>query len=161
MKKSNVITVIVCICILCGTLWVVRCPRTVPFSQCSAVYQKYADVDGIDATFIKDYRVNDRVTVDVTLLEAKDSAGWDLLKRDFEVPELDSFSQKLIDTGKDLIFSGPIAKSDSLISSDHYRYDNLAISYYSHTLSIFHLNSEGDLDATIYYNLDKSIQNSN
>lgn len=156
MKKSNVITVIVCICILCGTLWVVRCPRTVPFAQCSAVYQKYADVDGIDATFIKDYRVNDRVTVDVTLLEAKDSAGWDLLKRDFEVPELDSIARQLISNEKDKISIRVIAKTDV---SDSLRHDVLATSRYFHTLSIFHSNSEEEISAIIYYNCDKSLEN--
>ena len=49
-------------------------PRTVPYSQCSEVYKRYCEVEGIRATYLKDYRLNDTVTVGVTLLEAETEA---------------------------------------------------------------------------------------
>ena len=36
----------------------------------SELYNRYADKEGIEASFIKDYKVNDSVFVDVTVLEA-------------------------------------------------------------------------------------------
>lgn len=62
-------------------------PRTVPWDACSEVYRRYANTDGVQATYIQDYRVNDTLTVNVTLLQATDSAGWQQLIADFEIPE--------------------------------------------------------------------------
>ncbi|MBP5528188.1 MAG: hypothetical protein J6X79_07055 [Bacteroidales bacterium] len=58
------------------TLAVVRRPRTVPLSQCSDVYLRYHDAPGIQADFVKDFRINDTITVDVTVLQAADSNGF-------------------------------------------------------------------------------------
>lgn len=84
------VTLTVCLLIVLGTLTVKLWPRTVPFDQCSDVYKRYAKMDGVDATFIKDYKVNDSVFVDVTLLETKDTALWENLCKDFGIA---SFSQ--------------------------------------------------------------------
>ena len=87
MKKSQAITILLCLLLLGGGALVVYCPRTVPYAQCSDLYKRYASVDGIDATFIRDFRVNDTLFVDVTLLEAKDSAAWDRMVDDFGLTE--------------------------------------------------------------------------
>lgn len=60
--------------------------HTVPYSQCSEVYKRYSEVEGVRATYVKDYRVNDTLTVGVTLLEATDSAGWEYLLQAFNIP---------------------------------------------------------------------------
>lgn len=52
----------------------------------SELYLRYEHADGIKASFIKDYRINDTLTLDVTLLQATDSAGWQQLIEDFEIP---------------------------------------------------------------------------
>ena len=64
-------------------------PRTVPADQCSVTYRHYADVAGIDASFIKDKRIGGGDCVDVTLLEATDSAAWVSLLRDFDMQAFD------------------------------------------------------------------------
>ena len=64
---------------------------------------KEAAVDGVDAMFIKDYKINDIVFVDVTILKAKDSATWISLKKSFEVPDPSPNFQRLIDEGTDII----------------------------------------------------------
>ena len=53
-----------------------RHPQPVPFGKCSELYQRYADTEGIAATFVHGYRLNDSVRIDVTLLQATDSAAW-------------------------------------------------------------------------------------
>lgn len=56
-----------------------------PSHAVSEVYTKYAGTDGLNVTFMKDYRVNDSVFTDVTLIEALDSTAWELIKKDFQI----------------------------------------------------------------------------
>ena len=65
-----------------------RMPRTVPYWQCSKMYKRYSQIEGIRATYIKDFRVNDTLTLPVTLLEATTDSGWARLQKDFGVPEI-------------------------------------------------------------------------
>ena len=66
------------------TLVVILAPRTVPLSQCSEVYRRYCDVPGIQASFIKNKQINDTLRLDMTLLEAQDSANYVWLLKDLE-----------------------------------------------------------------------------
>lgn len=150
--------VALCLLIFVGTLCVKLCPRTVPLRQCSELYQRYAQTPGIDASFIKDFRVNDSVTVDVTLLEARDSAGWATLKHDFAVPDLNAELQQFIDDGEDLIASRKIAKNGQPLKAhdDTANYDVLATSHYAHTLTIFHTNNNNEIYAIFHRNYEIS-----
>lgn len=129
-----------------------------PSHEVSDLYTHYEKVDGIDASFIKDFRVNDSVFIDVTLLEAKDSAGWATLMHDFAVPEPNAELQAFIDNGEDLIFSQPLTPSRYPISipSDTILFNELAISYYTHTLTIFHSKNEKERHAVLLHDLDES-----
>ena len=160
MKRSWIITLLVVLLLLVGTLIVLLLPQTVPFSQCSSIYKKYADAEGIEATFIKDFRVNDTVFIDVTLLEAKDSAGWATLKQDFSLPELDAELQQRIDNGKDMVFSRSLTHKDypKATRLDTLIYDVLAVSFYSHTITIFH-SKNGEEEFSVYnHNFDELIK---
>lgn len=148
MKRSWLITILFCLLLLGGGGAVLLLPQVVPFSQCSDVYKRYAKMDGVDATFIKDYKVNDTVFVDVTLLEAIDSTGWDILKKDFEVPNLPLELQQLVDSGKDLVFTKMISEP----AASHL----LAISYLTKTLTVFHIENDVEKHAVKYHNFDKS-----
>lgn len=86
MKRAWLITIIICLVILGGGAVVLLHPQVVPFDQCSEVYKRYADMDGVDATFIKDYKVNDSIRVNVTLLQATDSVSWNIIAKDLNVP---------------------------------------------------------------------------
>ena len=83
MIRRWIITIaVVCLAVLGAVAWQ-RHARTVPWEECSALYRQYAHADGIEATFLRGYRVNDTLSIDVTLLQATDSAGWDKLSHDF------------------------------------------------------------------------------
>ena len=85
MKKTSwLIAILICLLIIGGGAAVVLCPRIVFPSQCSELYKRYANTEGIDATFIKGFRINDTIFVDVTVLEATDSIGWNELRVDFK-----------------------------------------------------------------------------
>ena len=86
MKRVGYITLLSCLILVGLAYTVVRWPRTVPLEECSEVYKRYSEVEGVRATYVKDYRVNDTLTVGVTLLEATDTAGWEYLLQAFNVP---------------------------------------------------------------------------
>lgn len=48
-----------------------------PSDEVSEYYTRYAGTPGINAAFVKDYRINDTLLLDVTVLEVTDSAVWD------------------------------------------------------------------------------------
>lgn len=157
MKKSWPITILFCLLIIGGGAAVILWPRTVPFEQCSEIYQKYANMEDVSASFIKDYKVNDTVYVDVTLLEATDSVGWVTLKKDFDIPNPSPNFQQRIDSGKNMIGVKIIPKSIAVdTTSKEYPINLLAISYLNHTLTIFHIKNDVEKHAVKYHNFDKS-----
>ena len=156
--KRYILPTIIFLAIVMVALAVRLWPRTVPFDQCSDLYKQYANVDGVDATFIKDYKVNDTVLVDVTLLEATTDSGWAVLVRDFEMDELSPLLQMLIDRGENLVFSKLIPKSRP---SDSAPNDVLAYSYTTRTVSIFHIANDSEEHAVLFHNLDKSTNKDN
>jgi hypothetical protein len=89
MKKSSIyiIFVLVVVAAIVVGLAVRYVPSVVPYWQCSEVYKRYSKVEGVCASYIKDYRINDTLTVGVTLLEATDSAGWKYLLQAFNIPQ--------------------------------------------------------------------------
>ncbi len=85
--KDKIINVAIFVTIVGGALLVKYLPGVVPYWQCSEVYKRYHKVEGVQATYIKNYPVNDTLTIGVTLLEATDSAGWEYLLQAFNIPQ--------------------------------------------------------------------------
>lgn len=155
--KQLILPAIIFLAIVLVALAVRLWPRTVPFDQCSDLYKQYVAVEGINATYIKDYKVNDTVFVDVTLLEATDSMGWATLKKDFEILNPSPDFQQRIDRGKDLIYTKKAPKSTITDTSQTpYPNDVLAISHLNHIIIVFHTRNVDETHAVIYHNLVKS-----
>lgn len=55
--------------------------------ETSELYRRYEHRDGFKAGFVKDFRVNDSITADVTVITARDSVAWEALQREFGIPE--------------------------------------------------------------------------
>lgn len=161
MKRSWLITILFCLLLLGGGGAVLLLPQVVPFSQCSDVYKRYAKMDGVDATFIKDYKVNDTVFVNVTLLQSIDSTSWSTLSNDFNIPKLDSEMQQLINDSYDMVFTRQVSKPDYSHVVKGYSPDVelLAISYLMKSICVFHVKNEDEIHAVLYYNLDNSTKN--
>ena len=137
MKRSWLITILVCLLILGGGGAVLLLPQVVPFDQCSDVYKRYAKMDGVDATFIKDYKVNDSVFVDVTLLVATTDSAWLLIQHDFnlEIPP-----QEMIGfLGHNFVEVWAAPKRDYSLSMDSVLLNNdlLAVSWSERRISVF------------------------
>ena len=58
------------------TVIVIRAPRTVPLAETSEVYRQYRHLPGVRAAFIRQMPINDTLRLDMTLLEAEDSAAF-------------------------------------------------------------------------------------
>ena len=87
MKRWIVIVVGLATAALGGAaLWNI-CSHRVVKSELSEVYNRYKDRDDLRVAFVKDYRIDDSTNVDVTTLTAKDSASWEALLREMNIPK--------------------------------------------------------------------------
>ena len=117
----------------------------------SELYMRYKDTPGVDATFIKDFHVNDTVYVDVTLLQATDSAGWEMLISDFMIRR-----ESLTGSSNHVFFR--LAKkghSDRQIDTVAGNNDLIVTDDGIQTISIFHLNNKTNSRSIITKNTKK------
>lgn len=110
----------------------------------SEVYRQWEDAKGVQASFIKDYRVNDTVAVDITLLEAYDSVGWLSLKKDFKIIAiLDSIfgHTEINETTKNIRLA---PKNNYNLPADHIVENNdlIVTNFHNHIICIFHIKNE-------------------
>ncbi|MBR4230023.1 MAG: hypothetical protein IKR83_04865 [Bacteroidales bacterium] len=104
MTRRTLITLLLFVVAIGGALAWKYWPRTVPWEECSALYRQYAHADGIEATFLRGYRVNDTLAIDVTLLQATDSAGWDTICNKFNLTlQYHAAGTKPIENGEDIL----------------------------------------------------------
>ena len=140
------------------TLVVIKAPRTVPLEQCSEVYRRYHDTPGIQASFIRNKKINDTVAVDMTMLVADDSASFARLL-------------KLIGKTDDYInyitqIKNPTARFVGAFSMDNqpatdYDYCNsdvLACFPTRKTIALFHTVTQEQYDLILQGNLQKHIK---
>ena len=89
MKKRPILCTALVLAALVAFLAVRYLPGVVRESQCGEVYHRYAHVSGVEASYVKDYPISDTLAVDVTILRAPDSAGWQYLIEAFHIaPEV-------------------------------------------------------------------------
>ena len=164
MKRTNLITLLTCILIAVVAVVAIRYPRTVPYEQCSEVYKRYSSVEGVRATYVKDYRLNDTLTVAVTLLEATDSAGWSYLLNAFNEPEevRDVVEESTV-KNKVWIRLAPKGHPEEKVSNDgqgenkegkKWSYDALLKSYDMRTICVFDMKSMEQYMALFEYGVD-------
>ena len=162
MKKRTriLLTVLICSILVGGALVYRYMQYVVPYWQCSEVYKRYHKVEGVRATYVKNYPVNDTLTIGVTLLEATTDSGWAMLQRDFSITPIPPEVINLIDSNSvDLWLASKRDYSrhkDSILSNNYL----IAASRFKHKIAIFDIWSEEQLDAIYYYHFNK-IQNSN
>ena len=143
------VTLTVCLLIVLGTLTVKLWPRTVPFDQCSEIYQKYASMENVKASFIKDYKVNDTLTLDVTLLEATSDSGWARLVEEFNLSG--QFNAELpSDTNAVSFWFAPRNHYNLPMDSTLLNNDIVVASQYRKTMAVFHITSEDQINAIVF-----------
>lgn len=127
-----------------------------PSREVSELYKRYAEMDGIEASFIKDYRVNDSVTVDVTLLEATTDSAWGELLHDFNMIFIpDEVFEYLND--KDLVvWLAP--KTDYSLPMDSVILNNdvISMAYLSKCICVFSIETEQQVKAVNFHQYEES-----
>lgn len=157
MKKNNLICVVLFVTVVVAMLAWGYLARVVPYWQCGEVYKRYSKVEGVRATYIKDYRLNDTLTVAATLLEATDSAGWVGLQEDFELPVIQEYKDYYYDSNK--VALKQYTKSNPLYcDGDTITNDLIAISYFKHTICHFVIQSKEQKRAIIFKHLADNIK---
>ena len=155
MKTSNTIlcsiagVVLVAAILLAVRLW----PQTLRDDQCSPLYRQYAHVPGIEASFVKGFRINDTLAIDATLLRATDSAGWQRLREDYEVPASlwnDTSSPKSKSITLSLRKKG---QTKNVIDTILLNNDYVAINMPEHLIGIYHITDSAQIYACIDYHL--------
>ena len=160
-----------------------RWHRIFPSDEVSDIYLRYRDTDGLDVSYVKKYRVNDTVLVDVTLLETHDSVLWDSLCEDFLIPSIsklpeefrrkhlsdetfgyrveEATSQKVKESKSQKVEKSKRLKHSNTQASKHsqkasrLRRDLIVYSRKNMTLCVFHSLDDKQYDAII----DKEIDN--
>ena len=131
-----------------------------PKRHVSDIYRRYEHADGIAASYIHNFPVNDTLLLDVTLLEATTDSAFRQLLDDLSIPEMDSsLMQAVYDNRKDLVFSKMIAKGENPKAAvDPAQADLVAVSILSRTATVFHVGGIGELQAVLHHNYDKSTK---
>lgn len=136
-------------------------PRPLPPDECSDIYRQYKDTPGIKASFIKDYPINDTTTIDVTTLEASSDAGWESLKKTFNIIDYPPEVLPFVDT---MVVEYYFAtKDDYSRGMDSVRLNNdfIAVSRFMKKVTVFNIKEEKQIVAILSYNINKQKKNEN
>lgn len=141
-------------------------PRTVPLEQCSEVYRRYADDGHVAATFLRNFRVNDSVEVDVTLLEARDDEGWERLQKDFNATPPPPEVIEILGENSDEVWVWLAPKSNYALPIDSVMLNNdvLSISFEKRQMCIFAIENEQQIKAVSIHQFEEGhtpIKNKN
>ncbi len=120
MKKKLLIPLAVFLLIFGVGAAVMLRPRAVPWDECSELYRRYADCPGVEAAYIKDYRVNDTLPLCATVLEAQTDSAWSELsiayRLDYYIDSCDV--RQALEKGNDILTLLPYLSTPPADSND-------------------------------------------
>lgn len=138
---------------------VMRWHRIFPSDEVSEIYAKYAEMNGIEASFIKDYRINDTAFIDATVLEATTDSAWTVLQKDFNIPIIPEEYRELFDSNNSICYwfaskNSFSAPADSIMPN----IDFIVVSRHTRTICIFHITSESQITLILYKKIHQITQ---
>ena len=160
MKRRLVIVSLLSLLAVATVALVRWWPRLLPSDEPDALFRRYEHCEHVRVAVLRNYRVNDTLRLDVTLLQATDSAGWERLKADFRIPALPVELEEMVRQGKDLVSMRNASKTDPTLPADTVdllNNDVVAISRLHQTISIFHSRTEADQTAVCYDRLEVGL----
>ena len=126
----------------------------------SDTYLRYSHVEGIEASYLHNFPVNDTISVDVTTLKAVTDSAWALLQNDFKIKTPSSLIMDEIKKGNNIISVRLISKKDiTQMDTADGANDVMAYSFLNHIISIFHTHNQSEINSINNYNWQKSIKN--
>ena len=107
---------------------------------------------------MKDYRLNDTLTVAVTLLEAVTDSGWVRLQEDFELPIIPKEFEEIFCGDSNRVTLKYIHKNEPYcLEGDTLVDDVLAISRYKHSICHFAISSKEIRDLIMHKHYEDNI----
>ncbi len=159
MRRRWLITLFLLVVVPTAFAFVRTHPRTLKPEECSELYRRYADSPDIRATYVKNYRVNDTLTLNATLLEATTDSGWAILLNDFKVPPYTPEMLKLL-TNPNTVESKYVLHGTSDGPMDKENKENndfVSISHFKHTIIVFDYDRYEQVRA-IFYKQSKELK---
>ena len=127
-----------------------------PTDEVSELYTRYEHVDGVEVSFIKDFKVNDTVFVDVTMLEAKTDSAWIILQTDFNVPIIPEEYQELLANYNSVdSWLAPKENYKLPMNPNISNNDAIAVLRKERTISVFHTRKDTPIDDIFTHKLNK------
>ena len=124
---------------------------TAPQRQVSDLYRHYEHADGIAASHIHNFPVNDTLRVDVTLLEATTDSAWQALCADFALSDI---VEEMKVVAPSAVFSRQVSRHDysQVVLGDSPDAEILAISCDTKTFAVFHTRNAAEMHAVFNHN---------
>ncbi len=129
-------------------------PRLFPSLYATDAYRTYADRPGIDATCLHNFPLDDTLTIDVTILQATDSLGWETLKKDFNVKDFPPEVLSMTDSTSVSFKYAP--KGDYSLPQDTVLLNNdvIVFSRHKHEILVFDIQNETQIDKLLSYRIN-------
>ena len=119
--------------------------------EVSEYYTRYAGTPGINAAFVKDYRVNDSLRLDVTVLEVTDSAVWEQTCEELHLLTTAQIPAEF----RHLYFTPNNFESYIVKDTVEHRQTVFIYTRYNRTICIFHNVTDEQYDAIMAKNIDE------
>ena len=117
------------------------------------LYEKYEHCQGMEVDFIRNMRIDDTTAVDVTVLHTADSVAWERLMADFDLPPATDYEAACAASGRNVTrlvrYRGAVDGMAPVVAASLAR----------QTISVFHVSTEQQKHAILYYNFNKSQKN--
>ena len=159
LLRLSLLLLLTAVVTMAVTYAVVRWRHTVPFNQCSEVYQRYSRFPGVEAAFIRDKQINDTLCLDMTLLVAKDSSTFAGLLNEWGKSDefITDIMISIVD--ENTRFFGKIPKGHPELPKAPVMNDNEVIAYFParKTVAFFHTETESQIDAILMANIFKTF----
>ena len=157
-KRQLIWTAVLVLAAAAVAALVKSCPMPLPDWMAGELVTRYAPSDGVSATFLRGKQIDDSLRVDVTVLQATDSAGWARLLNDFNVSGITENQQKALGQGKDIICFKLFRKDNTPAPIDKEAVNNVvAISYLKHAVCVYHTETHEQVDRILEYQIKYSI----
>ena len=155
MKRISwtVVTLICLLLIIMGLLTMLSTRFPLPW-QCSKLYWQYRGQEGIEASYVRDYPVDDTTLVDVTLLHATTDSAWESLCIAFtpyEFTDSNKYINNLIHDTTSVTFRA-VSKDDcrtKVNPSISEKHNSVFMAAKMRAICIFHINKKEQSDILI------------
>lgn len=166
MKNKRPLFVVLLCLLLAGGVVLALLPRCPMPWQCSKLYWQYRGQEGIEASYVKQYPVDDTTLVDVTLLHATTDSAWESLCIAFtpyEFSDSSEYIHNLIHDTTSVRFRA-VSKDDpkQIIKPNKiYDFNLIALTAKEKSIGIFQIKTKSQYEVTFITIADNMLHTNN